>query len=181
MSRLAIFIDGSNFHGSLSRFTKVHREIGKLEENEIYHLDFKKLLPILNKKGKEIVKIYYARSETDTSFKEKKEFYKTLNFIGYKLDIKRRKHRRAKEKGVDMAIAMEAIILAYNNLYDEAILVAQDGDYCQLIREIQRLGKKTGLADFGLEYGLNMKLLNEVDYFIDLSKKRELLIKIKKG
>lgn len=176
MERLAIFVDGSNFHGAIGRVTDLHRKLGKLKTEETYRLDFEKLLKILQKEDKKIIKVFYARSETKEDIERRKGFYKTLNYLGYKLDIKERLTDR-KEKGVDMAIAMEMLILAYNNHFDEAILVAQDGDYCQLIREVQRLGKRVGIADFGIESGLSVKLLNESDFFIDLSKPPDLLQK----
>lgn len=178
MERLGIFIDGSNLHGSIGRITEMDRISGKLGADEVYFLDFKKLLPILNVEFKKIVKVYYARSETPDDLIKRKNFYQTLNYIGYKLDLKERQEGR-KEKGIDMAIAMEMLILGFNNVYDEAILVAQDADYCQLIKEVQRLGKRIGIADFGLQYGLSIKLLNESDFFIDLSK-TDLLAKAKK-
>jgi uncharacterized LabA/DUF88 family protein len=177
-TRLGIFIDGSNFHGSLGRITHAHHITKQLPGDQIYHVDFEKLLIALNKDNKKIVKVFYARSETTSDLVKRKSFYQTLNRIGYKLDIRERKEER-KEKGVDMAIAMEMLILAYSNLYDEAILVAQDADYCQLIKEVQRLGKRVGIADFGLDHdGLAVKLLNESDFFIDLSKSSEVLTKI---
>jgi len=174
--RMSIFIDGSNLHGGLGLMTKIHREQSKLPEDEFYNIDFRKLIDCLNPDKKEITKIYYARSETESDLEKRKLFYRTLNGIGMKLDIKDRKEGR-KEKGVDMAIAMEMLILAFQDYYDEAILVARDADYCQLIHEVQRYGKRVGVA--AMHYGLSAKLVNESDYFIDLEDCKGLIHKEK--
>ncbi len=180
MTRLAIFIDGSNFHGALGRLTQVHHETRRIKPEEYYQIDFKKLIKFLSELASDIklVKVYYVRSETDADYERRKEFYSRLDYFGYKVDIKRRLAGR-REKGVDMAIAMEMLILAHNNTYDEAVLIAQDGDYCQLVREIQRLGKRVGLAVFSLDdAGLNATLAHEVDSIVDLTK-GDLLIKLR--
>ncbi len=165
MERLAIFIDGSNLHGALGLMTKVHREQKKISSEEYYNMDFKKLIECLNPNKDKITKIYYARSETAPELEKRKYFYRALNGMGIKLDIKERLEDR-KEKGVDMAVAMEMLILAFHNYYDNAILVARDGDYCQLIKEVQRYGKMVGIA--AMAYGLSERLVNEADLFIDL-------------
>lgn len=169
MVKRAVFIDGSNLHGSVGRVTRIFRETNKLKTDEYFNIDFKKLLDFFKKDDHDLVKLYYATSVTDSELVKKKDFFNTLNYLGYKLEIKRRKDQ-GKEKGIDMAIAMEMLICAYNGFYDEAILVADDGDYCQLIREVQRVGKKVGIASFGLDYGLNNYLLNEKDFYVDLLK-----------
>ncbi len=177
MKRLAIFIDGSNLHGGLGRMTDLHRSLSKLKATQHYFIDFKKLRDSFHKPtDEELVKVYYARSETDAELNTRKDFYRTLNTLGYKLDIKERKNQ-AKEKGVDMAIAMEMLILAFYNVYDEAILVAGDADYCQLVREVQRFGKRVGIAAFAEDPGLSNKLLNESDFFTNLTIQDILIIK----
>lgn len=175
MKKVAVFIDGSNLHGCIGRLTGLHKKSSKLKDNEFYTLDFKKLQEVFLK-DVELVKLFYARSETPSDNHEKKEFYRVLNNIGYKLDIKERKDG-AKEKGVDMAIAMEMLIMAFNHYFDEAIIVGGDADYCQLTREVQRFGKRVGIAFFGEDYGLSNKLLNESDFFIDLGHKNLLNVK----
>jgi len=175
MTKLAIFIDGSNLHGCVGRVTDIHREGKKLKDNEYYMVDFEKLKAYLLKDNSGVlVRTYYATSVTYEDFGKKKNFFAKLNTLGYKIDVKIRKDG-CKEKGVDMAIAMEMLISAYSNIYDEAILVAGDADYCQLIKEVQRLGKRVGLASFGLSSGLSINLMNEKDFYIDLMKSNILM------
>ncbi len=173
--KIAIFIDGSNLKGCIGRVAEAHRKERKLRDAEYYHLDHQKMIGAINKYNNEVIKIFYVTSEPKDTKYQKKSFYERLSRFGYKIIIKDAIQGR-KEKGVDMAVAIEMLIFAFNNYYDEAILVAGDADYCQLVREVQRLGKRVGLAYYGLTFGLSNELLYDIDYFIDLSE-TDLLIK----
>lgn len=48
--------------------------------------------------------------------------------------------RKGKEKRVDIAIAREMLINAFNRNYDLALLVAGDEDYVDLVHDIKQLG-----------------------------------------
>lgn len=50
------------------------------------------------------------------------------------------------QKGVDMAIAMDVLALAYRDAYDLAILVTSDGDFSPLIQQVRSLGKNVWVA-----------------------------------
>ena len=47
-----------------------------------------------------------------------------------------------------MAIAVEALSLAYQDAYDTALLVSGDGDYVELVEALKRLGKHVECAMF---------------------------------
>lgn len=54
-----------------------------------------------------------------------------------------RKLRRTVEKGVDVALLTDMIQMAYDNVYDIAVLGSSDSDLCQGVRFIQeRIGKQ---------------------------------------
>ena len=46
------------------------------------------------------------------------------------------------EKGVDVLMAVDLLVGAYENIYDTAILVSGDGDFVPAIQRVQKLNKK---------------------------------------
>lgn len=71
-----------------------------------------------------------------------------------------------KTKGVDIKLTVDILTNVFNNNLDTVLLVTGDGDFLPIIQEAQRNGKQVFLAAF--KTGLNEKLLNYVDMFIDL-------------
>jgi uncharacterized LabA/DUF88 family protein len=53
-----------------------------------------------------------------------------------------------KEKGVDVQISSHMLTFAFDNQYDTAILVSQDGDFAPVVREVLRLNKRVENAEF---------------------------------
>jgi len=45
------------------------------------------------------------------------------------------------EKGVDVKIATDLLVGAYENLYDDAIVISSDTDFCPVIRDIKERDK----------------------------------------
>jgi len=52
------------------------------------------------------------------------------------------------EKGVDVNIAADMLSNAFDNTYDTAILVSEDGDFVPVVREVKRLRKRVENAYF---------------------------------
>ncbi len=52
------------------------------------------------------------------------------------------------EKGVDVKIAVDLLVGAYENMYDEAILVSSDTDLVPVIKKVRHLGKKVEYIGF---------------------------------
>lgn len=73
-----------------------------------------------------------------------------------------------KEKGVDIALATEMLVNAFNQNYDIGILVAGDKDYAGLVKEVKRYGPIIHGAFF--ERGLSEDLVLAVDGFTDILK-----------
>mgnify|MGYP003624277553 CR=1 FL=1 len=73
-----------------------------------------------------------------------------------------------KTKGVDIKMTVDILSNVYQDNLDTVFLVAGDGDYLPLIKEIRRFGKQIYLAFFTT--GLNENLLNYVDHYICLDK-----------
>ena len=78
-----------------------------------------------------------------------------------------KKNKKTKKtKGVDIKMTVDILSNVYNDNLDTVLLVAGDGDYIPIIKEIRRFGKQVFLAFF--TEGLNEELLNYVDHFICL-------------
>jgi uncharacterized LabA/DUF88 family protein len=58
---------------------------------------------------------------------------------------------------------------AFLGNYQTAVLVAGDGDYVPLVREVQRFGKRVHVWFFG-ESGASPELIRVADDFLDISK-----------
>ena len=52
------------------------------------------------------------------------------------------------EKGIDVLIASHMLPFAFDNQYDTAILVSQDGDFAPVVAEVLRLNKQVENAEF---------------------------------
>ncbi|MGB9772784.1 MAG: NYN domain-containing protein [Bacteroidota bacterium] len=55
---------------------------------------------------------------------------------------------RYREKGVDVAIAVDVLTLAHNRAFDVAILVSGDGDFIRLVKAVKQLGQRVMIAAF---------------------------------
>lgn len=135
--KVAIFIDGSNLLHALSTdFSRIDID---------FELFTKKIL------GERIlVRVYYYTAIMDQTI-DKERYAKQLRF----LDALRRKpyfsvvlgrleprgDGHFVEKGVDIALAVDMLDLAYGNVYDTAIIISGDGDFARAVELVQRLGK----------------------------------------
>lgn len=70
-------------------------------------------------------------------------------------------------KGVDIALACDALSNAFRDNYDVAVLITGDGDYVPLVEEVKRLGKLVHLVFFESN-GLNQELRRACDSFQSL-------------
>ena len=60
------------------------------------------------------------------------------------------------EKGVDVHIAVNLLIGAYENIYDTVILISSDTDLLPAIKKIRKLGKKVEYIGFSHKPSLAM-------------------------
>jgi uncharacterized LabA/DUF88 family protein len=52
------------------------------------------------------------------------------------------------EKGVDVQLAVQMLSAASDNQYDTAIIVSNDGDFAEVVKEVRRLRKNVENAEF---------------------------------
>ena len=135
-----MFIDGSNlFHAT--------RELDRS-----LRLDLVKLRDLLAA-GKDLIRAYYygsALPDADERARKQTAFHHSLAYAGFKTVILplRQRGGRYVEKGVDVALAVDLITLAFDRVYERAILVSGDADYVRAIQEAERKGVRVEVAFF---------------------------------
>ncbi|MBX3139670.1 MAG: NYN domain-containing protein [Trueperaceae bacterium] len=160
--RVAIFIDGSNLYNGMRenlRNTRVN------------------LAELINQllRDRPLFRTYYYNAPLTDDYDEElregqQRFFDSLRRIPYVTVRFGKLHRRPDgsmvEKGIDVAIAVEALSLAYEDAYDTALLVSGDGDYVELVEAVKRRGKHVECAMFRNQSAGT--LLEHVDIFQNL-------------
>ena len=154
--RVFIIIDGSNFY---------HR----LKELKLFNLlsfDYEKFSQFLLGKRNTAVKKYYIgaiREERNNS--KSKELMRgqriltgKLQKYGWKIEFGHmlKNNNAYHEKGVDVLMATDLLIGAYENLYDTAILISSDTDLIPALAKVRLMKKKIEYIGFSHKpsYGL---------------------------
>ncbi len=147
MERVSIFIDGSNLYHGLKA------NLGRTD------LDFQRFVQWLVNDRKLVRTYYYnapvpARQDSERAANQQR-FFQTLRRIPY-FDIRLgRLEPRGNtfvEKGVDIAIAVDMLSMAFHNAYDTAVLVSSDGDFAKAANAVRDLGKHVEVACFHKAY-----------------------------
>ncbi|MEJ2666224.1 MAG: NYN domain-containing protein [Deinococcales bacterium] len=142
--RLAVFIDGSNLYNGMR---------DNLQNTRVNMAEFIEQL----RANRPLFRTYYYNATLTDDYDEdlrdgQQRFFESLRRIPYVTVRLGRLHRRQDgslvEKGIDVALAVEALSLAYQDAYDAALLVSGDGDYVELVESIKRTGKHVECAMF---------------------------------
>jgi uncharacterized LabA/DUF88 family protein len=164
IKRVAVYIDGSNLYYKLKN----------CEIKNITYFGYAALSQWLARERKIIAKRYYigvVRSkEGDAKSKKMQEsqvkLFNHLQSKKEKFNVQRgylmKNDGVFHEKGVDVKIAVDMLVGAYENLYDVAILVSSDTDLIPVIQKVKQLGKEVEYIGFSHKpsYGL-IKNANE--------------------
>jgi len=133
-----IFIDGANLMMACRSF------------DEDLRINHKKLVELLAGE-RSVRRAYYYDSFRKPMEDREKRFFETLQFLGLTVDLKPLRELDEGgfvQRGVHMALAIEALSMAYRDAYDTLILVSGDDDYTQMVKHIKRLGKRVEVAFF---------------------------------
>ena len=147
--RVCIFIDGSNFyHGLKASFLRTD-------------LSFERFVEWLAGDRKLVRTYYYnatvSQQRDPERYRSQQRFFQSLSRIPYfSLRLGRLEPRGSTfvEKGVDIAIAVDMLSMAFSNVYDTAILVSSDGDFARAIEAVCNLGKHVEAVCFPKAYGV---------------------------
>ncbi len=149
MERTVIFLDNSNIFQGFRKYN--------------IKVDYEKLKNVITKNRKLHQIILYEGVVYPMS-PEKKKWYKDLNNkSGYIIKTSFNKIAREQriEKKVDIKIAIDMISLAYENVYDTAVLVSGDGDFIPVVKKLKDMNKNVEI--WGFKYSMANALKDEVE------------------
>jgi len=112
-------------------------------------------------------KYYYSAVQGDND--ELEQVVYELKQCGIESPEIFKKKRDRRSKRVDITLATDMLSHAHRKNYDIAILVAGDDDYVPLVRAIKAEGCRVVLWFLQDSKGLSKNLVNECDYFFDIS------------
>jgi uncharacterized LabA/DUF88 family protein len=180
LTRIMVFIDGSNLYWAFKHWLRNNRQPPATPNID-------KLVNLLVN-NRELVRAYFF-----CSIKQSKtgEDDKTLKFItrlktagidanAYPLRKRRKTFKCPKckffwkeqtdvEKGVDVALVTKFLALGFKGGYDTAIVVSGDADYVEAVKEVKNLGKRVEIAAFNDSAAKT--LVEAADRFIPLDDK----------
>ena len=145
MSRVCVFIDGSNLYFALKRNNKMTR------------VDYYQFSQALVGEKRRLIRTYYYNAAFDSAHfsdkaKSQQSFFDSLDrtpFLELRLGriIQNREGHRM-EKGVDVRMASDMVYYAARDFYDTAIVVTEDQDFSPAMGLVKELGKHVELAVF---------------------------------
>ena len=129
--RIALFIDGSNFHSTT-----------KLLNLEV---DYLRLLSLFKEKGQLIRAYYYTALPDQSEISPLRKLTDFLDYNGYTIVSKQTKEftdhvtgERRVKGNMDMELALD--MLKMSKHLDHIYLFSGDGDFCRLLSEVQDKG-----------------------------------------
>ena len=142
--RLAVFIDGSNFYFKLK----------SLEIKNLSRFNFRGLIDWLARDREIVSAGYYVgvvRAKPNDERGQKlrraqRDLFNFLNSRAQRITVHRgylmKNDNAFHEKGVDVKIATDLLVGAYENLYDEALIISSDTDLIPAILDARKEGKQ---------------------------------------
>ncbi len=151
MDRITIFIDNSNIFKGFQKYN--------------IKADYEKLKNLITR-GRKLDAIFLYEGVVSPMSPEKRSWYKELTTrSGYiiKASFDKIATGGAIEKKVDIKIAIDIISLAYENMYDTAVLVSGDGDFVPVVKKVKELGKNVEVWAFRYSLANALKVELEKD------------------
>jgi len=156
--RVAVYIDGSNFYYKI-------KDLGIKNKTYFGYGDFASWLA---RDRRLVARRYYvgvvrAKGEDDRAKKMQEGQVRLFNHLCSKsegFNVQRgylmKNDGTFHEKGVDVKMAVDLLVGAYENLYDTAILISSDTDLIPAIQKVKNLGKNVEYIGFAHKpsYGL---------------------------
>ncbi len=157
--RLAVFIDGSNLYFKLK----------SLGIKNLSKFNYRGLVDWLAR-GREIASVGYyvgaVRAKPDDEKGQKlrraqRDLFNFLNSKQQRIIVHRgylmKNDNVYHEKGVDVKIATDLLVGAYENLYDEVIIISSDTDLIPAMEKAKQLGKAVEYIGFGHQPSLALQ------------------------
>ncbi len=155
--RLAVFIDGSNLYFKLR----------SLELSNLTKFNYKEFASWLARDRKVVSCSYYvgvvkarsgnARSQQLRKGQQALFWSLSRQDIAVKKGFLMESGGAYHEKGVDVQIAVDILVGAYENLYDAALVLSSDTDLLPAMGKVKALGKEVEYVGFGHQPSLAMQ------------------------
>lgn len=164
--RVMVFIDGSNIFWGLNNYRR------KIRENVL--IDYAKLVDILTA-GRQVRARYFYCSEPVVVGEKQSKFIGMLRQSGFTVESRKLKERhgsRNVEKGVDVALVTDLLSLAWEQAYDDAIVISGDADYTEAVEKVKSKGKTIEIVAWRDSISGDLKrAASKVTYLDDLMPK----------
>ena len=159
-SKIALFIDGANFHATA-------KSLG-------FDVDYKRLLEHFRAQGDLVRAFYYTTIVEDQDYSSVRPLTDWLDYNGFTVVTKAAKEfvdasgRRRIKGNMDIELAVDAMELA--GQIDEMVLFSGDGDFRSLIAAIQRRGVRVSVVSSIASQSpmIADELRRQADVFVDL-------------
>jgi uncharacterized LabA/DUF88 family protein len=153
--RIFIIIDGNNFY---------HR-LKEVDLKNLLNFNYEKFTQFLVGKRKLVLRKYYIGAVREEPNIKSKEMMRNQRILlgklqkeGWEIGFGQllKTNEGYHEKGVDVLIAVDLLVGAYEDIYDTAILVSSDTDLIPAIERVRLRGKKIEYIGFSHKpsYGL---------------------------
>jgi uncharacterized LabA/DUF88 family protein len=164
--RANIYIDGQNLHHSLQNVHKYNPRHFK-KSYDSYSINYDSFSKMFLKSDSILNEVKYYGAVYPFEFNQDKHdkdklFHARLKDL-YKIDIRLGKFKRnpVREKGVDVLLALDLVLDAIDDKYDNAFVVSDDTDLIPAIEEISRRYGSGEKQKRIYQITLRDKLLNE--------------------
>jgi uncharacterized LabA/DUF88 family protein len=145
--RVAVFIDGSNFYFKMK----------DLRLRDLFQFNFSQFIQYLAQ-GDQVVKAtyYIGKVRTDGTSKVQNLFdqqrkllaYLKKHNVKYSLGYLLKSDEKFHEKGVDVNMAVDILVSAYEDMCDKIIIVSSDTDLLPAIKKVKEKGKAVEYIGF---------------------------------
>lgn len=159
MKKISIYIDGSNFYFSIKKRFNCKVDIEKFceklaREDKLIEIKYY-IAPVEQLSNPEM----YAHQQ---SFFDKLREIKNLKIIFGRLEKRKRDGKTYfVEKATDVNLALDLVLDAQANIYDEAFIVSNDGDFSGAVSaSIERFGKQITYVAIGNNKMISYHLKN---------------------
>jgi uncharacterized LabA/DUF88 family protein len=172
MVRICIYIDGANFLYGIRYINKKYTD---------FKFDFEKFVNEVKGRN-ELVCVYYYNASLKQElnkelFIKQQQFFERLRKIkSFKVVLCKRQRRSSSDgkefyaiKGDDIHLAVDMLKDAFEDRFDEAVLVSGDGDFSPLVRYVKDKGKI--VENYHFKALVSLDLIKECNLNKEIDKK----------
>jgi len=160
-SKTMIFIDGANLYYGTEEF--------KIKQKSECNLDLLALIRKINNK-RILGSVYYFLSMPRNPSAKKikyRDFLRNNGIRVVEIPLHYPPKGKAREKGLDVALATRLIVKALEEKFDTGIIISGDKDYLYAVKECRKRGLKIEVASFQSRLSLDLKKECDKCWIID--------------